>query len=348
MTQAIQQKFQTDHKLHRNGEAIALPYPHGDKGCQQAHQAHRTESEYPHGDEIDSIEYLELFLVRLRHAHIAHASTDGTEYDLHRRFQGGSDHQVVGIDAHRSQIYQPCHQQVVRSVDQNIPHFVVQHRTDIALNGSSQILRQLFLFLNLEERVQVISFFGEQQILRHGKDNHQGNIQEIIPGDQQTNGLHHIQGNGTTISISGNNVLLLIRNDQRTLVGIQVGKCRVQHKQNINQPDTGDIGEILDEILQKRSQRQSRRKHKGSHQSVNPAEHLHQPTDGLLVFPGKGAIEAKGDRFAKAQLRQRQHHQNIGKQSSKAKVFPTQHLDKHRATHKLNQYFQEISGERIG
>ena len=115
-------------------------------------------------------------------------------------------------------------------------------------------------------------------------------------------------------------ILVLIRDDQRHLVGIEIGYARVDDIQPVDQVELLNAAGVLNQVRIHRREQEAQREDRAADSPIRHLKQAHQLSDRLRVVPGQRLIQAERDGGSNAQLHKREHRQDVGKQAGQAQI----------------------------
>ena len=185
-----------------------------------------------------------------------------------------------------------------------------------------------------EEGVQAVRPAEENPVLQQRRRQLQPQIDKIVSRQPEQQGLCQVKQDVQHTVAGGGDILLLIGDQQRLLIAGQVGQGRIRHKQEVDEIDMGDLRQVLDEHREKGGRTAAQEGHHAADGPVGPPEQAHQSTDLRPVPLRQRLVQAEGDGAAHAQLRQREHGENVGEGAVQAQVLLGKHQDEHLAGEK--------------
>ena len=115
-------------------------------------------------------------------------------------------------------------------------------------------------------------------------------------------------------------VLVLIGDDQRHLVGIEVGNARIDDVQPVDQVELRNAARVLNQVRIERRKQEAQQQNRAADRPVRLLKQAHQPLDRLRIPLRQRPVQAERDGGPDAQLHQREHRQDVGKQPGQSQI----------------------------
>lgn len=341
-------EIQHDPKDDRQAQKPFRADPQLNEWVKQHPEADRAESKEPEIPEINRVIHIIFRLVRLFHIQIADTGCNRMEHLLQQIFNRCRQKQIVGVNTALHNANHSGNDDIIRPVDNHLPGTIEHQCPHIAVNSPFFPPAQRFVITLFDIGIHLVGDEHGDDILQNIRPHLDGKRQDIVMRQQHDHNLHAIAENGCGIHHISHDIIFLVSRDQRPFIGKEVSRCRIGHKEQEDHLQIRNILVGLHQIPYKRRHRQTHADDDHADGAVRPPIHVHQRLDFVGVVLGHWLVHGVDNRRPHAQVRQREHHEDVGKQSVYAQVYLPQGVDKHRPHGKAHEDIQNLSaqGER--
>ena len=272
------------------------------------------------------------------------------EHLVDQRAQRRVEHIVVGILADDGQTDKFRQNDVVGRLEHDVVELVQEQRGAVLEDALDLAPRDPVVRLFVDVRIHLVRKTGVHDVLHDDRADRDEHIQLKIAEQQQGDHLDDARADREEIADDIDQIFLLIGLDNRALVRKeQVGRHRVEQIQQEDEHrvdvQLGESAVVLDEHREERNQTQSDERDAETDDAVDRLVELHQHRNPVVILLGNRLIQLEQNRTADAELRQRQHGQNIREQTADSQIGFAQRLDKHRPRGKLHENRDQLSAD---